>query len=99
DVLGDARDLGCPQVGHALVVLGVVGDVAGDVGLLDAADPVGEARRARDGPGPGQRVGVAQVGHEPVVVVRLVCELHADVGQVGDVGQLPRLRPVGQVAV
>ena len=39
------------------MVVGVVGDVAGAVGLLEAADAVLEARGARDGPGPGQGLG------------------------------------------
>ena len=44
-----------------MVVVRVVADVAGDVGLLEAADPVLEARRARDGPRPGEGLRVALV--------------------------------------
>ena len=42
--------LGRAQLGHPLVVGAVVGDVAGAVGLLQAADAVREAGRARDRP-------------------------------------------------
>ena len=48
--------LACAQPDHQVVVGRVVGDVAGAVGLLDAADPVLQARRAGDGPRPGQRL-------------------------------------------
>ena len=51
----------------------VVGDVAGAVLLLDATDAVHEARGARHGPRPGQRVGVAQVGPELRVRRRRRC--------------------------
>ena len=61
DGRGDAVDLGLPGADHQVVVGRVVGDVAGAVGLLDAADPVLEAGGARDRPRPGQRLGVAQV--------------------------------------
>ena len=54
------------------MVVRVVADVAGAVGLLDAADAVLQARRARDGPRPGQRLGVAQVGQELPLVARAV---------------------------
>ena len=40
DVRGDARDLLRPQPHHQVVVVRVVRDVAGDVGLLEPADPV-----------------------------------------------------------
>ena len=53
----DAGDLRRAQVGHALVVLAVVGDRAGAVLLLQAADPVREARACRGPPtaAPGGR--------------------------------------------
>ena len=69
DVVGDARHLLGPEAHHVLVVLGVVVDVAGAVLLLEAADAVHEAGRARDRPRAGQRLGVAQVGPEVAVVV------------------------------
>ena len=65
----DPVDLRRAQPGHQVVVVGVVGDVAGDVGLLDAADAVLEPRGAGDRPRAGQRLGVAQVGVEDVVAV------------------------------
>ena len=64
DVVGDAGHLVGPEVDHQLVVVGVVVDVAGAVLLLDAADAVHQAGRAGDGPRPGQRLRVAQVGPE-----------------------------------
>ena len=104
DVGGDRGDLGGPQVDHPLVVLRRVGDVAGAVLLLDAADAVHQPRRAGDRPRPGERVGVAEVRPElgvavGVDVVELGGERHRDVGQAVDVGQLPRLGAVGEVAV
>ena len=67
---------------HPVVVVGVVADVARDVGLLEAADAVLEARRARDGPRPGERLGVARV--RPERAVALVGVVDRDVGQVGE---------------
>src|ERR1035437_8889165 len=52
DALGDAIDLGLAQPRHLVVVVGVVGEVAGDVGLLDASDAVLQAGGARDSPWP-----------------------------------------------
>ena len=54
----------------SVVVVRVVGDVAGPVRLLEAADPVLEARRARHRPRPRERLGVAEVRQELAVVVR-----------------------------
>ena len=104
DVVGDASDLLGPEADHLLVVLGVVGDVAGDVLLLEPADAVLQARRAGDGPLAGQRLRVADVGPEAGVAfgiraVGLGGERGADVGQRPDVRELPGLGPVGQVAV
>ena len=50
DVVGDPGDLRLAQELHPVVVVRVVADVAGDVGLLEAADPVLEAGRSRDRP-------------------------------------------------
>ena len=50
DVVRDPGHLCGAQSGHQVVVLGVVGDGAGHVGLLEAADPVLEPGRARDRP-------------------------------------------------
>ena len=59
----DARDPLGAQPGHVVVVLRLVGDVAGHVLLLQPADPVAQARRAGHRPRAGELV-VAQVGHE-----------------------------------
>ena len=68
------------------MVVGVVADVAGDVGLLDAADPVLEAGGAGDRPRPGQGLLVAQERVEDrlalgVGAVGLAGELDVQVGQ------------------
>ena len=73
DVVGDPGDLRLAQELHPVVVVRVVADVAGDVGLLEAADPVLEAGRAGDGPLPGERLRVALVRVEaPRVSVQFV---------------------------
>ena len=64
DVVGDIGDLPSPGVGHQLMVLGVIGDVAGDRFLLHTSDPVLETRRARYRPGAGESLEVALVGKE-----------------------------------
>ena len=64
DVGGDPGDLLRAQAHHEVVVVGVVRDVAGDVRLLEPADPVLEPGRARDRPRPRERLRVAQVRHE-----------------------------------
>ena len=104
DVGGDRGDLGGAQVDHPLVVLRRVVDVAGAVGLLQPADAVHQPGRTGDRPRTGQRHLVAQVRPElrvavVVDVVELGGERHGDVGQRRDVGQLPRFRTVGEVAV
>ena len=54
DVRGDAGHLLGAQADHQVVVVGVVRDRAGDVGLLEAADPVLEARRSPGSPTAGR---------------------------------------------
>ena len=82
---------------HPVVVVGVVADVAGDVGLLEAADAVLQARRAGHGPGPGERLRVAVVGLEASLAsVRFGTAMS---GRSASVGDLPRLGAVGQEAV
>jgi len=66
DVPGDACDLLRAEPRHQVVVLGVVGDVAGAVRLLEAADPVLQPRRARQRPRPRERLLVTKVGKELV---------------------------------
>ena len=104
DVGGDRGDLGGAQVDHALVILRRVVDVAGAVGLLQPADAVHEPWRTGDRPRTCKRHLVAQVGPElrvalVVDVVELGGERHGDVRQRRDVGEPPRLRTVGEVAV
>jgi hypothetical protein len=90
------------QLGHAVVVGGVVADVAAAILLLDPADAVLEPGRAGQRPGSRERVRVTQVGQE--VAVRGVgwrtrtLEVR-QVGQVVDLGQPPGLGRVGEVAV
>ena len=50
-----------PQLDHPLMVLAVVADVAREILLFQAADPVHQAGRARQGPGPRQAF-VAGIG-------------------------------------
>ena len=84
---------------HQLVVLRVVGDVAGDVVLLDAADAVLEARRARHAPtaarasAGSRRYGRSSLGVGSVANSTSIC------GSVVDVREQPRLRAVREVAV
>ena len=66
DVVGDPRHLLGPQVDHGLVVVRVVGDVAGHRLFFEAADPMLQAGGAGDRPGPGEGLRLAQVGMEPL---------------------------------
>ena len=104
DVLGDAGDLRSTEHDHALVVVGVVADVARPVLLLDAADAMHEAGRAGNGPRTSEGLRVAQERPElgGAVVTRVVVlggECDRNVGQILDVREPPRLGAVGQVAV
>src|SRR5437899_12272554 len=63
-VARDTGDLLRTQSRHQIVVVGVVRDVAGAVRLLEAADPVLETGRARNGPRPGERLLVAEIREE-----------------------------------
>ena len=65
----DAVDLGLAGADHEVVVGRVVGDVAGAVLLLDAADAVLESRRAGHRPGAGQGLRVALVRPEDLGAV------------------------------
>src|SRR5688572_17930382 len=70
DVVGDAVDLRLPQSHHGVVVVRVVRDVAGDVGLLEPADAVLEAGDSWNRPRPGERRLVPQVRLERLATVR-----------------------------
>ena len=71
DVRGDSRDLLSADADHEVVVVGVVGDVAGALLLLEAADPVLEAGRPRQRPLAGERLRISYVRQKPLAVVRL----------------------------
>jgi hypothetical protein len=96
--VGDLVDLGLTREHHVLVVLRVVGDVPGDVFLLDPADPVLDAGGSRDRPRTHQPL-VAQERRE---IFGVGAEHGVDRLEVLEVGQVPRLgavreRAVGQV--
>ena len=102
DVPGDAGDL--RRAGRTMCswLCGVVGDVAGAVLLLDAADAVHRAPACRgwptDGPGSRRRYG-RTTGAVGVVRGSGRWRTSARCRQAVDVGQQPRLGAVGQVAV
>ena len=82
------------------MVVGVVGDVACTVGLLDSADPVGQSLRAGHGPRSSECLGVTQERKELTIVpVGLGREAGFDRWQRGDVGDAPGLLTVRQVPV
>ena len=97
DVVRDPGHLRRAQARHQVVVLGVVGDRAGHVGLLEPADPVLEPGRAGNRPRPRERLGVARVRHELALADRR--ELGRDVRQVLDLRDQPRLGAVREVGV
>jgi hypothetical protein len=99
DRLGDAVDLRLAQLGHVVVVVGVVGDVAGAVGLLEAADAVLE-------PGvPGMAHGRASVrssrskGRNSSPFGSANRTTFDRSGRSSTAGEAPRLGAVGEVAV
>src|SRR5262252_4816893 len=65
DEIGDAVDLGLARVGHLLVVVGLVADVAGSKAFLDAAYAVHQARRSRLDPDAFQGLRIALKGVDP----------------------------------
>ena len=56
---------------HVVVIVRLVRDVAGHVLLLDAADAMLEPRRPRAAPRAARASAVADVGEEPLALVRL----------------------------
>ena len=78
------------------VVRGSVRDVAGQLLVLEPADAVLEARRARDRPRSRERLGVARVGLE---ALRVGAVLHRRTRQRRRVGDQPGLGAVREVAV
>ena len=104
DRLGDGIDLCLAQTNHVVVVVGVVGDIARTVGLLQASDAVLKPGGSRNRPRPGKGLGISLVGPKlfGAVVVGVVgnCgEVRIDCGQGLEVGQTPGLGAVGEVAV
>ena len=100
DEVGDPLNLLGAQVGHALVVLRRIGDIAADVGLLQAADAVLESRLPGWDEHAGERLRIAHVGSE--VFRRNVFEpavRHLDRVELVQIGNGPRLRRVGQIGV
>jgi hypothetical protein len=89
DVVGDPGDLRLAEELHPVVVVRVVAHVAGDVGLLETADPVLQAGRARNRPLAGKRDRIAVVRMERFLLRPV---LNGDVRQVRDRRDLPRLR-------
>ncbi len=96
DVGGDVRDLLGTQTDHPVVVVGVVGDGAGDVRLLEPADPVGKPRGARHGPGARERLRISQIRMEGISLVRRRRERGRDRRQPGDIGDQPWFGAVGE---
>src|SRR5205809_874768 len=68
DLLGHAPHLLRARPDHVVVVVGVVGDVARDVLLLDPTDPVLEPRRPGANPRTRERRRVAQVREEALLL-------------------------------
>src|SRR5439155_22636966 len=60
NVARDPCDLVRARLGHARVVVGIVGDVTGVIISLEAADAMLELRGAGLHPRPRQRLGIAQ---------------------------------------
>src|SRR5665811_1407788 len=79
-----------------MVVVRVVADGAQDVELLEAADPMLQARGARHGPRPGERLRVPLVRVE-ARAIRPVG--HAQVRQRVELRDSPRLRAGGEEGI
>src|SRR5262249_57226658 len=96
---GDPVDLARAEWPHFVGIGRVVGVGAGAVRLLDPADPVLQARRAGDGPGPGEGLRVAAERVELGLAVLADPFLRAGEGElvaepwrIPEVAGLPRLR-------
>jgi hypothetical protein len=94
----DAFDLLLAHLDHLGVVLGLVGHVARDVLLGEAADPMLEPGGPGDRPWPGQGLGIPGVGLELPDFGRRG-ELDRLALQRRDVRYQPGLRAIGEVAV
>ena len=96
DILGDAGDLAGANLGHALVVGRIVGDVAARIVSLDAADPVLQPRRSGLDPGSRQRLGIANVRLESFGIG---AEIDRERCVVAHIRDTPRLGRVGDISV
>jgi len=94
--VANAVQLGGPQVGHFLMVVGVVGNMARARGPFDPAEPMRQPGHAGNGPGPGQGVRVAAEGVE---AVRVDVAVNRVVGQGVHVRQAPGFGRVGRIGV
>src|SRR5262252_846634 len=65
DEIGDAVDLGLARVGHFLVVVRLIADVASIKAFFDAPDAVHQARRSRLDPDALQGLRIALKGVDP----------------------------------
>ena len=99
DRIGHAIDLGLAGIGHGLVAAGRIVDIAGAGVLLDSADAVHQARRARRNPRAGALL-VTRIGQHGVIgAVLLGQELCRERGIVRRIWHQPRLGRVGDVAI
>src|SRR5256885_1048469 len=96
--LRPSRRAWTPSTISWMVIGWVVADRTGDILLLEAADAVLEAGRARDRPRT-RKFLVAFVGHVPLVVVFLGWMVDHDLLQLIDVRNHPRLGPVGEIPI
>ena len=100
---GDAVDLALAQVGHALVVVGRIVDIAAQLVLLDPADAVHQAGRPGLDPGPCALLValVGQEGLDPLIVDRVLLgqELCRERFERGRIGHFPRLGGIGDIAI
>src|SRR5690606_40277120 len=83
-----------PQLRHEMVILRIVRDIAGLVLLLESAQPVLEAGRARLRPGARERLLVADIRQEDILSihlsVRLRREARSKLRQIRHIGDEPR---------
>ena len=99
NLVGNVRYLPRPDVGHQLVVGGIVGDVPRHLLLLQAAYAVLEAGHSGDRPPASHGLEIPQVGQELVAAVRSGRERHPAPREGRDVRKPPRLRSGGDIAV
>ena len=99
DVRHDAVHLGLPQPHHQVVVVGGIADLAAAIGFLEASDAVLQPGRPGQGERPGEPLVTGIRQERAVRPVRFGREPGVDRLDRRQVGDQPRLGPVGQVAV